>query len=167
MILYHGGVDIVKALSFSIGRTDVDFGLGFYLTDIKKQAERWAMRKNKQFSRQGILNVFEFSESNSLLIKKFDGYNDEWLDFVILNRCSRNSPLKSDYDIIIGNVADDDVIDAISSYLALVAKGRATKNTRLALMDELSFAKPNNQYAFKTQRALDALKFLKSEEINA
>jgi len=166
MILYHGGVDIIKMPNISVGRADVDFGQGFYLTDIKEQAIRWASRKNKQFSRQGILNIYEFTESTSLLVKNLNGYSDEWLDFVIMNRSSRNSPLKSDYDIITGNVADDDVVDAVSSYLALVKKGRATKNTRLALMDELSFAKPNNQYAFKTQRSLETLKFIRSEETN-
>lgn len=47
MIVYHGStVEITKPLIFTneIGR---DFGFAFYTTDIKEQAERWAVRKSK------------------------------------------------------------------------------------------------------------------------
>ncbi len=47
MILFHGGTDIVdvpKLIKTDIGR---DFGCGFYTTDIKTQAIKWAKRTAK------------------------------------------------------------------------------------------------------------------------
>jgi hypothetical protein len=97
-----------------------------------------------------------------LKIKKFNGYCEEWLDFVILNRT--NNTVNTDYDIVIGNVADDEVIVAIDNYIESLAKGRVTRNTKLALLDELSFAHQNNQYAFITSLSLNYLKFTNIEE---
>ena len=47
MILYHGGYEEVRephVIQSEIGR---DFGFAFYTTDIRPQAERWAIRKAK------------------------------------------------------------------------------------------------------------------------
>jgi hypothetical protein len=68
------------------------------------------------------------------------------------------------YDVIIGNVANDEVIVAIDNFIEALKKGRVTKNTKLALLDELSFSRPNNQYLFRTMLSLDCLKFIKAEE---
>jgi hypothetical protein len=45
MILYHGSITEIKTINLSLGRTNVDFGKGFYLTDIEEQANRWTTRK--------------------------------------------------------------------------------------------------------------------------
>ena len=42
--LYHGSSVIVEQPLASIGRRDLDFGPGFYLTPLREQAERWALR---------------------------------------------------------------------------------------------------------------------------
>lgn len=164
MILYHGSLEMIKEPNPFIGRKNVDFGQGFYLTDLREQAVRWLNRRKKTNpQKKGILNIYEYTENADLKIKKFNGYCEEWLDFVILNRTGDISQ-NTDYDIVIGNVADDEVIVAIDSYIESLAKGRATKNTKLALLDELSFSHPNNQYAFKTILSLSCLKFVKMEE---
>lgn len=42
--VYHGSiVDVVKPL-VSLGRPNLDFGQGFYLTDLEDLAKRWAVR---------------------------------------------------------------------------------------------------------------------------
>ena len=49
MIVYHGTtleISQPKILRYEIGR---DFGYAFYTTDIKEQAERWAVRRAKLF----------------------------------------------------------------------------------------------------------------------
>lgn len=38
-ILYHGSDSIVEKPDVTCGRSDLDFGQGFYLTDIREQAE--------------------------------------------------------------------------------------------------------------------------------
>jgi len=113
MILYHGSQEIIKEPDLFLGRKNVDFGQGFYLTDLEAQAV----------------------------------------------------PHNMNYDIVIGNIANDEVIVAVDTCIAALNKGRATKNTKLALLDELSFSTPNSQYAFKTIVSLDCLKFIKSEEL--
>ncbi|MDR2581757.1 MAG: DUF3990 domain-containing protein [Fibromonadaceae bacterium] len=164
MILYHGSLEIIEEPNPFIGRKNVDFGQGFYLTDLREQAVRWINRRKRQASqKKGFLNIYEYTENSDLKIKKFNGYCEEWLDFVILNRAGSDIPKNMDYDVVIGNVADDEVIVAVDSYIESLAKGRATKNTKLALLDELSFSYPNNQYAFKTILSLNFLKFINSE----
>ena len=60
MILYHGTnisfneIDIEKSNSYK------DFGKGFYLTDIKEQAERMAIKKSRIFGGEPIVQHYEF-----------------------------------------------------------------------------------------------------------
>lgn len=42
MKLFHGSYIKIEYPEISKGRTKVDFGQGFYLTDIKSQAEKWS-----------------------------------------------------------------------------------------------------------------------------
>ncbi|GBU26929.1 hypothetical protein R84B8_00445 [Treponema sp. R8-4-B8] len=166
MILYHGSQEIIKTPDPFWGRKNVDFGQGFYLTDLKDQAVRWLNRRVKTNpQKKGILNLYEYTENKNLNIKVFNGYCEEWLDFVVLNRSGGVIPQNMNFDIVIGNVANDEVIVAVDNYIAALKKGRVTKNTKLALLDELSFSMPNSQYSFKTVISLSCLKFIKSEEL--
>jgi hypothetical protein len=104
MTLYHGSLEIIKEPKPLLGRKNVDFGQGFYLTDLKEQAIRWLSRRKKtNLQKKGVLNIYEYTENIDLKIKKFSGYCEEWLDFVILNRTS--NAVNENYDIVIGNVA--------------------------------------------------------------
>lgn len=42
MTLYHGSYVAVPTPLVKLGRKKVDFGQGFYLTKLRKQAESWA-----------------------------------------------------------------------------------------------------------------------------
>ena len=166
MILYHGGLSVIENPNADIGRQKVDFGKGYYLTDIKEQAVRWINRRKKQAEKEfGFLNIYEYAENSDLKIKKFDGYNEEWLDFVVYNRASFGEKPTDNYDVIIGNIADDEVIVAIDTYIEQLQKNRTTEYSKPALLAELRFSKPNNQYAFKTEKSLTLLKFIKAEKI--
>ena len=46
MTVYHGGYQAVEKPEIRVGRNTKDFGVGFYCTIIKEQAERWARRYN-------------------------------------------------------------------------------------------------------------------------
>jgi len=39
MILYHGSLEIIKEPNPFFGRKKVDFGQGFYLSDLREQAK--------------------------------------------------------------------------------------------------------------------------------
>ena len=42
VVVYHGGTEIVERPDCKRGRKNLDFGQGFYVTDIRRQAEDWA-----------------------------------------------------------------------------------------------------------------------------
>jgi hypothetical protein len=165
--LYHGSTAAVPKVDLACGRSDVDFGQGFYLTTLYDQARRWAERRYiRARDAHAIVNEYAYDTDNDLQILRFDGYSEEWLDFVVGNRRSEARPLIVTYDVVIGNVADDDVVNAIDRYIAQLEKGQVTRNTKLALLDELRFACPNDQYCFKTERALEFLNFKEAKVVD-
>ena len=42
IIVYHGATEIIEAPLNHVGRPRLDFGQGFYVTDLKDQAIKWA-----------------------------------------------------------------------------------------------------------------------------
>jgi len=44
-VLYHGAVTAVPEPLSHVGRADLDFGQGFYLTNERNQAINWAITK--------------------------------------------------------------------------------------------------------------------------
>ena len=115
-ILYHGSNVIVEHPLVSIGRKDLDFGPGFYLTPLFEQASKWAGRiKTIRRAKQAIVNTYEFALPQDSKVKRFDAYDKEWLDFIVDSRKGKQP--WSGYDIIEGGVADDRVIDAVEAYI--------------------------------------------------
>ena len=45
--LYHGSNVAIEEIDLSMGMKDKDFGKGFYLTDIRSQAEEMAKRRTR------------------------------------------------------------------------------------------------------------------------
>ena len=116
MIVYHGSSQIIEAPNISFSKNYLDFGKGFYLTTFKKQAEKWAERKASRYRGEPIVNEYELSDDlSSFSVLKFDNENEKWLDFVC--SCRNGQQLDKNYDIIIGNVADDDVFKSFKPRL--------------------------------------------------
>lgn len=159
MILYHGSNVIVKEPRIIESNRFLDFGIGFYTTTNKDQAINFA-KKVAQRKGEGkpIVNIYELDETitTRLDIKQFDGPNEEWLDFVSDNRNGTYSG--KEYDAIIGAVADDDVYRTLQVY----ASGVLTKEQAL---EALKIKELFNQYVFKTESSLTAIRFIKSEEV--
>ncbi len=165
MKLYHGGlVDIQnpKIMSSNVGR---DFGPAFYTTDIREQAERWALRReyaakrNGDFSARAIVTVFEFDERQArvtLKVKDFPEASSEWLDLVL--RCRSNKDMTHEYDIVTGKIANDNVGETVAFVLAGIMR-------REDALERLRFQKINNQLAFCTEDALKALHYEFSYEV--
>ena len=72
--------------------------------------------------------------------------NEKWLDFVCA--CRKGQPLNKEYDIIIGNVADDDVFKTVDMYF----RGLWDKEK---VLDELRYYKMNNQICIVNQETLN------------
>ena len=156
MILYHGSCLEISKPALMYSGTNLDFGTGFYTTHIYEQAVNWCS-KFKRRGKNGIVSRFEFDETacSSLKLLKFDSYSEEWLDF-ILNCRSGND--KTDYDIVIGGVANDKVFNTVELFFdGLIDKTEAIRRLR--------YEKPNLQICFRTEKALSLLHFEGSEMI--
>ena len=160
MILYHGStIEVSEPQIFKseIGR---DFGFAFYTTDIHDQVYRWAKRKAMIESRKSkskhiaVVNQYEWDETVAgmdLNIKTFQGPSMEWLDLVLI--CRSNVSYKHEYDIVIGNIANDNVGETVSYVLQGIMR-------REDALDRLKFEKINNQIAFCTEKGLKSLRYL-------
>lgn len=160
MELYHGSYCEVKNPNICYSRDSLDFGKGFYLTDIKDQALSWSKRFIKR-GKTGYLNIYalDFDNLEKLYnIKVFDSYNMEWLDFIL--DCRNQGKKYLEYDVIIGGIADDRVYNTIELYQTeLISKDEALKR--------LKYYKPNNQICIINQEILDKyLNFIKCEVID-
>jgi hypothetical protein len=80
-------------------------------------------------------------------VKHFDSYNEEWLDFVVMNRNTMLPQPAHDYDIVEGPVANDKVQRTLTRYLA----GKISKEKFLKM---LSYHEPTHQICFCTMRSL-------------
>lgn len=160
MLLYHGSYCTVEKPNVSYSRDSLDFGKGFYLTDIKEQALSWIDRFIRR-GKKGCLNVYNIDLENMkklYIVKEFDSYNMEWLDFIL--QCRNGSNVYLSYDIIIGGIADDQVYNTIELYeFDLITKDEALKR--------LKYHKPNNQICITNQEILDKyLEFNRCEVIS-
>lgn len=157
MKLYHGTNIDFSEIDFSKCKPNKDFGQGFYLTDIKKQALEMAIRRcNFEQAGTPIVQEYKFDETalhdGSLNIKIFDGVCPEWAEFILRNRTSRKKTIHS-YDVVIGPVADDGVVYQLNLYQQHFI-------TIDQLVKGLEYRKLSNQYFFGTTKAISKLKRL-------
>ncbi|MCL2366372.1 MAG: DUF3990 domain-containing protein [Oscillospiraceae bacterium] len=170
MLLYHGSYTEIKIPDLNYGRFNLDFGSGFYVTGLKSQSEKWAQRRfamaqliQTVADPKPIVSVYNFDlDSTDLSIRIFDGYSEEWLDFVVSNRALLKPMTESKFDVIFGNVADDDVAAVVDDYMRLLSKGRLDSDGKRFFLNQLQFSKPNDQYCIASPKAINALEFVKS-----
>lgn len=160
--LFHGSLVEVRHPLVNVGRKDLDFGQGFYVTDIKEQAIKWA---NTLKGRTGdnnataYLNVYELEQENlsDYRILQFEEYDFNWLDFICRSRRGE-CPWKG-FDIIEGGIANDSVIDTIEAYISDLIDAKTA-------LGKLAFHKPNNQICILNQKIIDLyLRFISSKTI--
>lgn len=114
------------------------------------------MRKIQASWKRGIVSRYNFDEKSyqELKVLKFDSYSEEWLDFILKCRTGNNI---TDYDIVIGGVANDKVFNTVELYFDnLIDKKEAIRRLR--------YEKPNLQICFRTQKALDKYLYYEGSE---
>lgn len=162
MILFHGSTQRVENPLVGIGRDDLDFGRGFYLTRLRSQAEAWAERISFIRASEEIwLNTYDFdmerASKDGFKTLSFTSYDRDWLEFIVASRQGKQ-PWK-EYDIVEGGVADDRVINAVEAYI----NGLADIEHTLGL---LAYTKPNHQICLLNQEMVDKhLKYIESIQI--
>ena len=140
-----------------------DFGKGFYLTDIKEQAEKMAVRVSKIYGGSPVVNIFEiqddFRKIESLKIKDFGlETTEEWAKFVMNNRNRTFTNLKdtlcnkdNKYDIVIGPVVDDNMALLFRQYENEIIDFET-------LLKGMIYKKTSSQYSFHTEKSIKLLR---------
>ena len=164
MKLYHGStvaVEVPRIIRSAVGR---DFGFGFYATDIREQAERWARRRRRIAVRNGkadaraVVSVYEIdldAVRRELDFKEFPTASPDWLELILA--CRSDIHFVHPYDVVTGKIANDSVGETVSYVLAGVMRKEDA-------IERLKFQQINSQFAFCTERALTYLSFLSCYE---
>lgn len=145
IIVYHGGTETIENPICKFGRKNLDFGQGFYVTNLREQAVTWANNMARNRKMPAVLNRYRLDRETILQnarCKIFKAYDKEWLEFIVGNRTGQE--LAKDYDYVEGGVANDRVVDTVNLYIA----GLMELSTALR---ELSKHQPNNQICILSQ----------------
>ena len=155
MVIYHGSNVVVLRPEILQGERMLDFGTGFYATSNKEQAIRWAERvAARRESAVQIVSEYEYDSEaaeKELIIIRFEEPNEEWLDFVCLNRSG--GTLLQPYDIVCGPVADDDVYGTVLLY----EQGFLDKESAIR---RFKVRKLYNQILFHSEKSLKYLRYV-------
>ena len=149
----------VRKPSLRPGRTNADFGKGFYTTSNPEQAERWAhIKQEREDALRAVVSVYEFDESildqQDLRIRRFTGADEPWLYFV--TDCRKSHPHA--YDLVQGPVANDKVFTTVNLFESGVLSAEA------AIL-QLKAYKTYDQLSFHTAKVISALRFVEAYEV--
>ncbi len=151
MILYLGTHEIVREPEIRISRFTKDFYYGFYCTILFEQAKRWATR----YPGTAYVCEYNYTENSDLKILKFEGMNEEWLDFIVDCRLGKSHS----YDIVEGPMANDTIFNYVQDFV----DGRISRKAFWSLAE---FKRPTHQISFHTARALLHFSFIHEVEVH-
>ena len=155
MQVYHGSLTEIFEIDLSKCLSNKDFGKGFYVTKFRNHAENWATNIARRHEKKPFVTEFAFYErafeEDRYKTLRFEDYNGDWLDFVVLNRDPAFTTNRHDYDLVEGPIADDKVQNRIGDYL----DGLITKSD---FLDELTYHEKTHQICFCTLNSLQLLK---------
>ena len=170
--VYHGSFMEIRKPDISFSRQTLDFGKGFYVTPLREQAVRWALRWQRR-GKTAIVSTYSFDDSSGALaglrVKDFPEYDSSWLHFIMAKYDSswlrfimenRSGQASESYDIIRGGVANDKVFNTLELFFdGLISEEEA--------LGRLKFEKPNHQICICRQDLMDRLLvFQSSEEVS-
>lgn len=169
IVLFHGSENVIKNPGFKFNNSNNDFGKGFYCTNDRNLACEWACSSDTD----GYVNEYKLNLEGlsvlSLSDRKYNIFN--WL-YVLLN--NRKFKLRNDvakhakeyvidnfavdymnYDVIIGTRADDSYFSFANAFL--------NNNISLSQLEKMmKFNKSNEQIVLKSEKAFNAIGFVKS-----
>lgn len=160
LTVYHGGTEEIKTPLVNFGRPNLDFGPGFYITDLYLQAKEWAEQVADLRGASPIVSVYHLRQKDTIdncNSKIFTEYDNEWLEFVTSNRLGKD--VWKGYDYVEGGIANDRVINTVRLYM----NGFISADEALG---RLKYYKPNNQICILNQLVLEKyLSFVESIKI--
>ncbi len=164
IILYHGSRGGIEGEIKPSSRVLCDFGKGFYMGTDKMQAEGLVAEKREPIIYTVKLKLSEIPDNKILIL---DGY--DWLNAVLAKRklCEEFNKLNlakswskklEKYDIIIGKIADDKMLDAIERFSTYGM-------TDVALIQCLQSTNYGEQYVAKTEYACSKIEILEEKAL--
>ena len=177
MRLYHGSYCGVTSPDLSKCSKHKDFGQGFYLTSSKEQARSFAkISTRKAIGRNlippqqyGVVSSFTLADPSGLAVCEYPTADIKWLHCVVGHRRNRFfldlvNELKA-FDVISGKIANDDTNVTITAYLdglyGEIGSDRADSFCIGLLLPE----RLQDQFCFRTEKALHTLTFEGSEQV--
>lgn len=178
MLLYHGSYCEVQVPDLKKCAKYKDFGQGFYLTSSRKQAENFAKISIRKAAAHGIadidrgcgiVSVFNFNFVEKVVVKTYPTADADWLRCIVGHRKIKTFPdvvqeLK-DIDIIGGKIANDNTNATITTYMAGGFGEVGTESAEDICISLLLPERLQNQFCFKTNKALRCLTFVESEQV--
>jgi hypothetical protein len=159
MIVYHGSYTRIETIDLSQAEENKDFGKGFYITNIRKHAERWAARIAREHNAMPVVTEFLFYETaytdSIYKVLRFPQPSRQWVEFVMMNRDPNISKPAHNYDIVEGPIANDWVTSQIKQY----EKGKISIDI---LVEKLTHREDTHQVCLCTTESLGAIKALEN-----
>lgn len=152
MQLYHVGRERIEAPNLRAGRTNADFGPGFYLSPDAEFSKRWAKPRRDATA---VLNAYQL-RTEGLRIKRLTR-DEEWYRAIVQNRAGAEDLLKG-CDVVIGPIANDTLYDT----WGILTGGLLEPALALEL---LQLGPCYEQVVIKTEKALRQLDFVSSVEL--
>ena len=150
MVLYHTGYQEIRDPDVHYGRKNADFGQGFYLTDDREFACRWAKERKGSDT---IVNTYDLSLTG-LKVHRF-ARDADWFAYIFRSRRGQEDSLP-EADVILGPIANDTIYDT----LGIMTSGLLSKEEALKL---LLVGPEYRQIALKTEKAAAQLTWISAE----
>jgi hypothetical protein len=160
MKVFHGSDVWIEEIELTKGKDYLDFGRGFYVTNIRKHAHARAVNIALASGKKPVVTEFEYYEAHpgnvGMSVKRFHEISEEWVEFVIMNRDRSLAQPTHSFDIVEGPIADDWVTYQIRRY----ANGDISMDK---LIQKLRYREQTHQVCFCTPESLFALEAINDE----
>lgn len=151
IILYHGSSGGIKTNIDVKYKTDSvnDFGIGFYLGDVEEQARSRIQNVKEPYLYTFKLNITPeikvYNFIDDILWALYIAYNRNKFDFSNYPKLITKFKEIDNYELIIGNIADDKIGDAYTYFIG-------GSDSDLYLKDCLKLIKFGKQYVIKNNK---------------
>ncbi|MBR4323530.1 DUF3990 domain-containing protein [Treponema sp.] len=179
IVLYHGSYCAVEDPDLEKCARFKDFGRGFYLTSSKEQAKSFAKitatkAKSRGYVSAGekfaYISCFKIESVADLNIFAYETADVNWLHCIVAHRrkdvfVELRKQMES-YDVISGKIANDDTNTTIMAYMGNVFGEMGSEQSDKMCISLLLPERLQDQFCFRTDKALSKLHFLKSEKVS-
>ena len=156
VMLWHGSKSGINLPILPKSREQCDFGCGFYLGDKQDQPKGLIAKYDKAVLYKCSLDLA------GLRVKRFGSRREdllEWAMYVAGNRGFSSYSVQEDYDVVIGLIADDAMMQVMNEFFD-------NNITDKVFIDALKCVNFGNQYVCKTGLACSHVSILEQRKLS-